>query len=310
MTIEANKKCVNFLDLTLDLRTGTYKPYTKPGNVPQYVSRHSNHPPSVLRAIPESINRRRSTISSDKKSFDSAKQPYQEALTKSGYDYNLQYNPPQSNERRKRNRNIIWFNPPYSCNVASNIGHKFLKIVDESFPRDHPLRKIFNRNTLKLSYSCMPNIKNIITSHNKSILVRQTPPSQTTTQQRDCNCRKKDECPASGKCLTESVVYQATVTREDTHKEETYVGLTENTFKTRFSNHMQSFRNQKMRNSTELSKFIWSLKESHVQYAIRWKILKRCKPYSSTTKRCNLCLHEKFVIIHNPELSTLNRRNN
>ena len=30
ITIEANKKVVNFLDVTLDLNTGLYKPYMKP----------------------------------------------------------------------------------------------------------------------------------------------------------------------------------------------------------------------------------------------------------------------------------------
>ena len=153
----------------------------------------------------------------------------------------------------------------------------------------------------------MPNVKNIITSHNKSVLSKQA--TQATTTQKSCNCRQKDKCPVNGKCQTKSVVYQATVTREDTQKEETYVGLTENNFKTRFSNHALSFRSRKLRNATELSKYIWSLKEAEVGYSIRWKILKRCRPYSSTTKRCNLCLHEKFVIISQPGLSTLNRRN-
>ena len=41
LTIEANKKCVNFLDVTLDLRTQSFKPYTKPGNIPQYINRQS-----------------------------------------------------------------------------------------------------------------------------------------------------------------------------------------------------------------------------------------------------------------------------
>ena len=44
LTIEANKKCVNFLDITFDLRSGIFKPYTKPVNVPQYVNVQSNHP--------------------------------------------------------------------------------------------------------------------------------------------------------------------------------------------------------------------------------------------------------------------------
>ena len=41
LTTEANKKCVNFLDLTLDLRSTSYKPYVKPGNIPQYMNRHA-----------------------------------------------------------------------------------------------------------------------------------------------------------------------------------------------------------------------------------------------------------------------------
>ena len=87
LTIKANKKTVNFLDVTLDLNSSTYKPYTKPDKVIQYVNRESNHPPSVLRSIPEAINKRLSNTSSDKHSFDLAVPPYQEALRKSGYDY-------------------------------------------------------------------------------------------------------------------------------------------------------------------------------------------------------------------------------
>ena len=51
-------------------------------------------------------------------------------------------------EKRSRKRNVIWFNPPFSANVATNIGRKFLKAIDECFPKGHPLHKICNRNTL------------------------------------------------------------------------------------------------------------------------------------------------------------------
>ena len=190
------------------------------------------------------------------------------------------------------------------------MGHKFLKIIDECFPLDHPLHKILNRNTLKLSYSCMPNFHNIISAHNKSLL---TKVQQTTTtddvENRECNCRQEDSCPLSGKCLAESIVYQATVTREDNNEIQTYVGLTAGRFKTRFNNHRSSFKDTNKKHATELSKYIWSLKESNVQYPIKWKILRKCKAYSNKTKRCNLCLHEKFLIIYHPELSSLNRRN-
>ena len=104
------------------------------------------------------------------------------------------------------------------------------------------------------------------------------------------------------------VVYQATVTREDNSEEKTYVDLTEGAFKTRYYTHTCSFRNPKHRNSTELSKYIWHLKDSNVNYSIKWKIIKQCRPYSNKTKRCNLCLYEKFIILYHPELSSLNSR--
>ena len=63
---------------------------------------------------------------------------------------------------RNRARNITWFNPLYSQNVKTNIGKTFLNLVKKHFPRDHKLYKIFNRNTLKLSYSCMSSMYRLI----------------------------------------------------------------------------------------------------------------------------------------------------
>ena len=80
---------MNFLDVTLDLKSGEHWPYTKPGNVPSYVHVKSNHPPTILKNIPEGINKRLSEISSDKECFNKAKPLYQDALNKSGYNYKL-----------------------------------------------------------------------------------------------------------------------------------------------------------------------------------------------------------------------------
>ena len=70
-----------------------------------------------------------------------------------------------------------------------------------------------------------------------------------------------------------------------------------------------SFRHAKLRNSTELSKHIWTLKDNCIDHFISWCILSSHSPYSSASKRCNLCLKEKFLIICQPDLSTLNKRN-
>ena len=113
LTIEANKKRVDYLDITLDLITGRYKPFNKPGNEIQYVIRRSNHPPAVLRTIPDAINKCLSKISSDEQAFNSAAPPYQKALKDSGHDHELAYNPQPRKSNRQRNRNVIWFNPPF-----------------------------------------------------------------------------------------------------------------------------------------------------------------------------------------------------
>ena len=186
-----------------------------------YVNRKSYHPPSILKSIPKSINKRLSQISSDKECLDSAKHINQEALDKRGYRYDLSYEvTPSQTRRRNRQHNIIWYNPPYSRNVETKVGKGFLSLIDQQFPKSNPLHKIFNWNTLKLSYSCMNNVKLIISSHNKTIINKST---HSNKDKKNCNCRKPETCPMDGNCNVESIIYQAKVTLQTTRK--TYIGL-------------------------------------------------------------------------------------
>ena len=75
ITIEANKQIINFLDVTFNLNNSTYQPFTKPNTTLQYVHRESNHPPITTKNIPAGINRRLSSLSSDKALFDQATPP-------------------------------------------------------------------------------------------------------------------------------------------------------------------------------------------------------------------------------------------
>ena len=174
-------------------------------------------------------------------------------------------------------------------------------LVKTHFPKDNPLHKLFNKNNVKVSYCTSRNMGTIIKDHNKQLLRnKQQEPTKL------CNCRKKDECPLSGKCLASSIVYKATVTTSDDTKH--YIGLTDTTFKTRYTNHKHTFKAPKHRNSTELSKFIWNLKDNNTPYNIKWSIIDRAPPYSTKTKRCHLCTTEKFHIIYSDRKSTLNKR--
>lgn len=56
--------------------------------------------------------------------------------------------------KKKSKKKITWFNPPYNQSVSINLAGTFLNLKDKSLP---PLRisyKIFNRNIIKLTYSC------------------------------------------------------------------------------------------------------------------------------------------------------------
>ena len=111
--------------------------------------------------------------------------------------------------RRNRQRNIIWFNPPFSKNVKTNIARSFLKLIDTHFPIGNKLHKIFNRNTVKVSYSCMSNVKSIITSHNKRI-IRKSQPQDISAG------RNKHARPLQNKCMSKDIVYKATISTGNT----------------------------------------------------------------------------------------------
>jgi len=48
--------------------------------------------------------------------------------------------------------------------------------------------------------------------------------------------------------------------------------------------------------------------KNNTKFNLKWIILKNCKSYSNLINRCNLCSYEKYVILKQPELSTLNKR--
>ena len=122
ITIEANKHAINFLDVTFNLPEGRYSPYTKPNATLLYVNRESNHPPSIIKNIPAGIDRRLSSISSDRESFEKAAPPYQRALDARGYNHTLKFEPPRASPRKNRPRkNILWYNPPFSKSVQTDI---------------------------------------------------------------------------------------------------------------------------------------------------------------------------------------------
>ena len=91
-----------------------------------------------------------------------------------------------------------------SMNVSTNIGRNFLNLIDKHFPSHHKLHiKIFNRNTVKVSYSCMSNVKSIITKHNAHIARKNKAQGKGTV---NCSCSKNAICPLQKQCMTKDIV--------------------------------------------------------------------------------------------------------
>ena len=175
------------------MQTGLYKPFRKPGDKPMYIPAYSNHPPQIIKNLPSGIERRLSNNSANQNIFEDAIPPFQAELDRLGYSHKLEYKPrittsPESKSRKTRKKPVTWFNPPYSMNIATNVGKEFLMFIDKHFPPGHPLHSVINRSTVKVGYRCLPNMGASIARHNSKILrasngaPKRSPPS--------CNCQK------------------------------------------------------------------------------------------------------------------------
>ena len=170
LEIETNLKEVDFLDVSLNLRNGTYRPYKKPNDRLLYIHSLSNHPPNVIKQIPNSIQEKLSKNSSNGEIFNTAKCEYEDALKKSGFKVDFKYTKNQRQKPKNRSRNIIWFNPPFNKAISTTVAKMFLRLINRHFSKSHRLHKMFsNRNTAKVSYSCMQNMSKIYNEHNIKI---------------------------------------------------------------------------------------------------------------------------------------------
>ena len=112
----------------------------------------------------------------------------------------------------------------------------------------------------------MSNIKSIVNAHNNRISK-----DDVLSNNSSCNCRNRESCPLNNKCLTDNVLYAATNTSNLPHyNTKHYAGVTAPQWKFRFNTHKSSFNLQKYKNSTELSKEVWNIKDQEGTPNIKW----------------------------------------
>ena len=202
------------------------------------------------------------------------------------YQQNIRQNTtPNKNEERSNLR----FNQPYTENVLTKVWKHFLPLLDKHFTPHNKFYKIFKRNIVKTSYSCLSNMKITVNSHNQNV----TNP-KTMTKDRTCNCVDKVKCPLTQNCLVSNIIYKAVSTSTNSHyKEKIYFSTGKSTFKPQYSNHQRSFQFLKHKTDTKLSSEVWQMKKSEKTPVITPKIVQRCSPDNPNSKRCYLCLNEK-----------------
>ena len=130
----------------------------------------SNHPPTIIRQIPDIISKILNNLSCCKDDFDAAKPGYEEALLRSGYKEiaKPEYKPRDTDAanshsrkgKKQRKRKVTWFNPPFAANLSNDLGRKFLQLIEKHFRKESPLSKILNKHTVKLSYSYAQHARN------------------------------------------------------------------------------------------------------------------------------------------------------
>lgn len=127
-----------------------------------------NQPPQISRQPPLSISERLCNNSSNETWFESTKLECRETIRKTGYKFSLKCKPKNTPEKnRNRHRNIVWLDPPISENVAPKKVKISLHLLNKYLIKSNKQRKILNKNTLKMSYSCMENARQIIKRLNK-----------------------------------------------------------------------------------------------------------------------------------------------
>ena len=59
---------------------------------------------------------------------------------------------------------------------------------------------------------------------------------------------------------------------------------------------------------SSLAGYVWKLKDEGREFDVRWKILQQHTTFNPTTNSCRLCLSEKYTIMFQPEMATLNQK--
>ena len=142
---------VDYLDVPLNFNDDTYRLFHKYNNDQTiYIHVESDHSSQTIKKTARSIEKRLSHLFSPIRNF---KIFCEQLLRHCGYNEKLNYTKENNKINQKFcQRKILWFNRPYSKSEKTNIGKLFLRLIKKHFHPTHKYRKLFNRNTIIISY--------------------------------------------------------------------------------------------------------------------------------------------------------------
>ena len=160
-------------------------------------------------------------------------------------------------------------------------------------PKYSNFTKIFNRNTVKVSYCCMPIVASITKSRNKKV--------------------------SSKKANKETRVSHAIVGRITLVlcKVSVWFPATSTTQKWKRPNYLSSIDTMSISSHSGTQNIstahnypvtFWKLKQKKKEPLITWSIAGKAHSYDNETKRCNLCLTEVLFIFNSDRGRLLSRR--
>ena len=240
----------------------------------KYLSADSDHPITIIKAVPKIVEDRINRLCRNKAIFENSKIEYDIKLKQQGYqNITFQYKEPESiaererktttkNKNKAKAREILWFVPPFARQVERNttVGKKFFSILDSCFPKNHPLYKLINRNTVKQSYRTMPNFGKTLKGLNIKVIkeLKERKNKEADDRKRnekkprgrpkylsrkECTCDSTHPCPLEKKCNQSGVIYKAIIeTPRPEYDKKFYIGSASE-FKERWANHNYTFRN-------------------------------------------------------------------
>ena len=105
-----------------------------------------------------------------------------------------------------------------------------------------------------------------------------------------------------------SVIYQAQITNNTNDEHKKYLGAAETLLKERYSNHIGDFKPKRYMKCTQLSRYIWSLKNEGITPIVKRRTV-QINNNKFSPDYCKLCLTEKIFIIKSlKDCNFLNKR--